>query len=56
VASAVERLRAEGALSAKQAALFRRVARRELVSVNPELRVLLYGGILVAMAGVGLST
>ena len=54
MASAVERLRGQGALSAEHAALFSRVARRELVSVNPELRVLLYGGILVAMAGVGL--
>jgi hypothetical protein len=54
VAAAVERLRGQGALSVEQATLFSRVARRELVSVNPELRVLLYGGVLVAMAGVGL--
>jgi hypothetical protein len=54
VAAAVERLRGQGALSEKQAVLFSRVARRELVSVSPELRVLLYGGVLVAMTGVGL--
>ena len=54
VAAAVERLRGQGVLSAEQAALFSHVARRELVSVSPELRVLLYGGVLVAMAGVGL--
>ena len=52
--AAVVRLRREGLLSAEQAALFARVARRELVSVGAELRVLLYGGVLVAMAGVGL--
>jgi hypothetical protein len=54
VAAAVERLRGQGTLSVEQAALFSRVARRDLLSVNPELRVLLYGGVLVAMAGVGL--
>jgi len=54
VDAAVVRLRREGLLSAEQAALFARVARRELVSVGAELRVLLYGGVLVAMAGVGL--
>ena len=52
--AAVVRLRREGLLSAEQATLFARVARRELVSVGAELRVLLYGGVLVAMAGVGL--
>jgi hypothetical protein len=54
VAAAVARLRGQDVLSAEQAALFSRVARGELVSVNPELRLLLYGGILVATAGVGL--
>jgi len=54
VDAAVVRLRREGALSAAQADLFGRVARRELVSVHRELRFLLYGGILVAMMGVGL--
>lgn len=54
VDAAVVRLCQEGALSAAQADLFGRVARRELVSVHRELRLLLYGGILVAMTGVGL--
>jgi predicted membrane protein DUF2157 len=54
VDAAVVRLRREEALSAEQADLFGRVARRELVSVHRELRLLLYGGILVAMTGVGL--
>jgi hypothetical protein len=54
VDAAVDRLRREQVLADEQAGRFRRVARRELVSVRRELRVLLYGGILVAMAGVGL--
>ncbi len=54
VETAVGRLRREGVLSAGEAALFSRVARGELLSLSPELRVLLYGGVLVAMAGVGL--
>jgi hypothetical protein len=54
VAAAVARLHRERVLSAEQAALFSRVARRELLSVGAELRALLYGGVLVAMAGVGL--
>ncbi len=54
VEAAVVRLRGEGVLSAEQSALFSRVARRELLSLSPELRMLLYGGVLVAMAGVGL--
>jgi hypothetical protein len=54
VDAAVVRLRREGALSAEEADLFGRVARRELVSVHRELRLLLHGGILVAMTGVGL--
>ena len=54
VEAAVERLRGQQVLSAAQADLFCRVARRELVSVHRELRFLLYAGILVTMAGVGL--
>jgi hypothetical protein len=54
VVSAVVRLRREDVLSAERATLFSRVARSELVSVHPELAVLLYGGVLAAMAGVGL--
>lgn len=54
VAAAVARLHRDRVLSADQAALFSRVARRELLSVSAELRILLYGGIVVGMAGVGL--
>jgi len=54
VDAAVERLCRQQVLSAAQADRFRRVARRELVSVHRELRFLLYAGILVTMAGVGL--
>lgn len=54
VAAAAERLGAQGVLSAAQRALFARVAHGELVSVYRELRLLLYAGIVVAMAGVGL--
>ncbi len=51
--AAVERLRAAGVLSEQHAALFRRVARRELVSARFEIRALLYGGILLLTSGVG---
>lgn len=54
VDAAVVRLRREAVLSAAQADLFGRVARRELVSVHRELRLLLYAGIVVTMTGVGL--
>lgn len=54
VAAAIERLRGEGALPPAQAALFGRVARRELVSVREELRALLYAGVLLVTAGAGL--
>jgi len=54
VAAAAERLGEQGLLSPAQRALFARVARGELVSVYRELRLALYAGILVAMAGVGL--
>jgi hypothetical protein len=53
VAGAVSRLGRDGVLTADQAALLGRVARGELVSVRPELRLLLYGGVLATMAGVG---
>jgi hypothetical protein len=48
------RLRAANILSAEQAALFDRVARRRLVSVWLEVRVLLYAGVLLLTSGVGL--
>ena len=54
VGAAVERFAAAGTLSAEQARSFGRVARRELVSVHGELRLLLYAGVLTTMAGVGL--
>lgn len=53
VVAAVERLGQDGILTPAQAGLFGRVARRELVSVRPELRLLLYGGVLAVMGGVG---
>ena len=52
VAAAVGRLRSEGVLTEAQAVRFGRVARGELVSVRPELRLLLYGGVLAVMGGV----
>jgi hypothetical protein len=54
VLAAITRLRVEGVLSAPQAALFARVARRELVSVRIELRLLLYLGVVLLTSGVGL--
>lgn len=54
VVSAIAHLRAENVLSIGQAALFDRVARRELVSVRLELRALLYVGVLLLTSGVGL--
>lgn len=54
VAAAVDRLGRQGVLTTAQAGLFGRVARRELVSIRPELRLLLYGGVLAVMGGVGL--
>jgi hypothetical protein len=53
-AAAIERLAAAGTLTREQARGFARVARRELVSVHGELRLLLYAGVLTTMAGVGL--
>lgn len=54
VVRAIARLRAENVLSSQQAALFDRVARRDLVSVRFEIRVLLYLGVLLLTSGVGL--
>ena len=54
VVSAIARLRAENILSSGQAALFDRVARRQLVSVRLEIRALLYVGVLLLTSGVGL--
>jgi len=53
VVRAIGRLRADGVLSAGQADLFDRVARRGLVSVRFEIRALLYAGILLVTSGVG---
>lgn len=53
VVRAITRLRADDVLSAGQAALFDRVARRGLVSVRFEIRVLLYAGVLLLTSGVG---
>jgi hypothetical protein len=54
VAVAVDRLGREGVLSPTQTTHFGRVARGELLSVRPELRFLLYAGVLAIMAGVGI--
>ena len=53
VVRAISRLRADNVLSAGQAALFDRVARRGLVSVRFEIRALLYAGVLLLTSGVG---
>lgn len=53
VVRAVARLRAHDVLSSSQAAFFDRVARRSLVSLRLEIRVLLYVGVLLVTAGVG---
>ena len=53
VVRAISRLRADNVLSAGQAALFERVARRGLVSVRFEIRALLYAGVLLLTSGVG---
>jgi predicted membrane protein DUF2157 len=54
VVAGIARLRSEGILSSEQAALFNRVARRELVSVRVEIRALLYLGVLLLTSGVGI--
>jgi hypothetical protein len=54
VENAVPRLLRDGVLTSEQAATVLRVARGELLSVRDELRLLLYGGVLLAMSGVAL--
>jgi hypothetical protein len=54
VVSAIARLGRDNVLGSAQAALFDRVARRRLVSVRFEIRALLYAGVLLLTAGVGL--
>jgi len=54
VVAGVARLSSEGVLSSDQAALFSRVARRDLVSVRLEIRALLYVGVLLLTSGVGI--
>src|SRR6266481_3338149 len=53
VVRAIAGLRAGDVLSAGQAAFFDRVARRGVVSVRFEIRALLYAGVLLLTAGVG---
>jgi hypothetical protein len=54
VVGAIARLRAQNILSAEQATLLDRVARRHLVSVRLEIKALLYVGVLLMTSGVGL--
>jgi hypothetical protein len=54
VAQAVDMLARSGTLNPAQARLFSRIARRDLVSVHAELRLLAYLGVLLVMAGVGI--
>ena len=54
VVAAIARLRSGDVLSGAQAAFFNRVARRHLVSVRFEIRVLLYVGVFLLTSGVGL--
>lgn len=54
VANAIPGLVETGTLPPAKAALFLRVARRELVSIRLELRALLYAGVLLVTGGVGL--
>jgi hypothetical protein len=53
VADAVDALEQSGTLTAAQARVLGRVARRELVSLHTELRLLAYAGVLLVMGGVG---
>jgi hypothetical protein len=53
VTEAVAALARRGTLGPAQARVFSRVARRRLVSVHAELRLLAYAGVLLVMAGVG---
>ena len=54
VAAAVDNLERRGILTSAQAERPRRAARGEILSLRPELSVLLYGGVLLATAGAGL--
>ena len=54
VVDAIARLREEGILTGAQAEPLARVARRELVSVEVELKTLLYAGVLLVTTGVGI--
>src|SRR5262245_12047586 len=54
VAAAVEELERRGILTPAQSALPRRLARGDLLSVRGELGVLLYAGVSLVVAGVGL--
>ncbi len=51
---ALERLRREGVLAEPTAASLMRMARGQLVSLYAELRLVLYAGVLLVVAGVGL--
>jgi len=53
VVAAITRLRADNVLAGPQATLLNRVARRHLVSVRLEIRILLYAGVLLLTSGVG---
>src|SRR5262249_7063353 len=53
VVVAISRLRTDSVLSGPQATFFNRVARRQLVSIRLELRLLLYVGVLLLTSGVG---
>src|SRR5262245_27340160 len=53
VVAAIARLRADNVLSSPQATFFNRVARRHLVSLRLEIRLLLYVGVLLLTSGVG---
>jgi hypothetical protein len=53
VATAIPKLRERGLLTDAQARRFLRIARGELVSIHNELRLLLYAGVLLITAGVG---
>lgn len=54
VAAAVDRLEQEGVLTPAQERLFSRVARRELVSAQLEVRAALYVGVLLLTGGIAL--
>lgn len=51
---AVDRLAADGVIPPASASRFSRIARGELVSLRLEIRVLLYAGVTLAVAGAGL--